>query len=141
MIRPSNTHHIGPLSSVFRRRVSGGPGRFRQVAVVLALAVHLPVMEATHDQFVGQFAGLEPLLSVEDLSGYLGVPVQTIYDWRVHGKGPPAYRIGESGVLPIGTNPASGHRACDASQSSREDGGAGHPQGECGPVEQAPPLV
>lgn len=39
--------------------------------------------------------GLEPLLSVEELAGYLGVPVQTIYDWRVHGKGPRAYRVGK----------------------------------------------
>ena len=28
-------------------------------------------------------SGLEPLLSIEDLAGYLGVPVTSIYDWRV----------------------------------------------------------
>lgn len=39
--------------------------------------------------------GLEPLLSVEELSEYLGIPVQTIYDWRVHGKGPRAHRVGK----------------------------------------------
>lgn len=39
--------------------------------------------------------GLEPLLGVEELSDYLGVPVQTIYDWRVHGKGPRAHRVGK----------------------------------------------
>lgn len=33
-------------------------------------------------------SGLDPLLSVEDLSEYLGVPVTTIYDWRVDGTGP-----------------------------------------------------
>lgn len=38
--------------------------------------------------------GLDPLLSVEDLSEYLGVPVTTIYDWRVDGKGPCGVRIG-----------------------------------------------
>lgn len=30
--------------------------------------------------------GLEPLLGVPELAEYLGVPVQTIYDWRVNGK-------------------------------------------------------
>ena len=39
-------------------------------------------------------SGLEPLLSIEDLAGYLGVPIATIYDWRVDGKGPCAIRVG-----------------------------------------------
>lgn len=38
--------------------------------------------------------GLEPLLSIAELAGYLGVPVATIYDWRVEGKGPRGIRIG-----------------------------------------------
>lgn len=38
--------------------------------------------------------GLEPLLTVTELADYLGVPVTTIYDWRVDGKGPRAIRIG-----------------------------------------------
>ena len=33
-------------------------------------------------------SGLDPLLSIEDLAEYLGVPVTTIYDWRVDGKSP-----------------------------------------------------
>ncbi len=32
-------------------------------------------------------SGLEPLLSIEELAEYLDVPVATIYDWRVDGKG------------------------------------------------------
>ncbi|WP_370324568.1 helix-turn-helix domain-containing protein [Euzebya sp.] len=39
--------------------------------------------------------GLEALLSVEELAAYLGVPRQTIYDWRVTGRGPRAYRVGK----------------------------------------------
>lgn len=39
-------------------------------------------------------SGLEPLLSIEDLAGYLGIPVTTIYDWRVDGKGPRGIRVG-----------------------------------------------
>jgi hypothetical protein len=32
--------------------------------------------------------GLEPLLDVNELAAYLGVPVSTVYDWRTNGKGP-----------------------------------------------------
>jgi excisionase family DNA binding protein len=39
--------------------------------------------------------GLEPLIDVEELAEYLGVPVTTIYDWRTRGKGPQAYRFGK----------------------------------------------
>ena len=39
-------------------------------------------------------SGLEPLMNIEDLAEYLGVPVTTIYDWRVAGKGPCAIRVG-----------------------------------------------
>ena len=38
--------------------------------------------------------GLEPLLSIEGLAEYLGVPVSTIYDWRTDGKGPCGIRVG-----------------------------------------------
>ncbi|MGH8826017.1 MAG: helix-turn-helix domain-containing protein [Jiangellaceae bacterium] len=39
-------------------------------------------------------SGLAPLLSIEDLAAYLGVPVTTISDWRVDGKGPCGVRVG-----------------------------------------------
>jgi excisionase family DNA binding protein len=39
--------------------------------------------------------GLEPLMDVGELASYLGLPVSTVYDWRVHGKGPVAYRFGK----------------------------------------------
>lgn len=39
-------------------------------------------------------SGLDPLLSVDELSEYLGVPVRTIYDWRQTGHGPTGIRIG-----------------------------------------------
>jgi len=32
--------------------------------------------------------GLEPLLNIDELADYLGVPVSTIYDWRTNGKAP-----------------------------------------------------
>jgi excisionase family DNA binding protein len=38
--------------------------------------------------------GLEPLMSIEELSDYLNVPTRTLYDWRLAGKGPCAVHIG-----------------------------------------------
>jgi hypothetical protein len=49
---------------------------------------------------VQPISGLEPLLSIEDLAEYLGVPVTTIYDWRVDGKGPCGVRVGPCEVHP-----------------------------------------
>ena len=40
--------------------------------------------------------GLEPLIGVEELAEYLGVPVQTIYDWRLSGRAPRAYKFGKN---------------------------------------------
>ena len=39
-------------------------------------------------------SGLEPLLSIEELSEYLHVPVKTLYDWRLTGRGPCAVHVG-----------------------------------------------
>jgi predicted DNA-binding transcriptional regulator AlpA len=35
------------------------------------------------------------LWSVQDVSDYLGVPVQTVYGWRSSGTGPPGRRVGK----------------------------------------------
>ena len=37
---------------------------------------------------------MEKLLSVEEVADYLGVPVNTLYQWRHKGTGPVAYRVG-----------------------------------------------
>lgn len=37
---------------------------------------------------------LDPLWTVEDVSHYLGVPVNTLYAWRSQGRGPDARRLG-----------------------------------------------
>lgn len=39
-------------------------------------------------------SGLEPLLSIAELSEYLDVPVKTLYDWRIAGRGPRAIHVG-----------------------------------------------
>lgn len=46
------------------------------------------------DSVPSRLDGLERLLSVEELSAYLGVPVRTLYDWRVDGRGPRALHAG-----------------------------------------------
>lgn len=33
--------------------------------------------------------------TVNDVADFLGVPVQTLYQWRSHRCGPPAYRVGK----------------------------------------------
>ncbi len=38
---------------------------------------------------------LAPLWTVQDVSEYLRVPVQTLYSWRSQGSGPPARRVGK----------------------------------------------
>lgn len=62
-------------------------GTLRSAAGRLA---HLSGMKTT----LQPTTGLDPLLSIEDLATYLGVPVATIYDWRVDGKGPCGIRVG-----------------------------------------------
>ena len=37
----------------------------------------------------------ERLWTVSDVAHYLGVPVQTLYQWRYLGTGPAAYRVGK----------------------------------------------
>lgn len=34
------------------------------------------------------------LWTIKDVSAYLGVPVRSIYQWRVRHEGPPALRLG-----------------------------------------------
>ena len=38
---------------------------------------------------------LEPLLSLNEVSAYIGVPKNTLYRWRVDGKGPRAIKYGK----------------------------------------------
>ena len=37
----------------------------------------------------------DALWTVQDLSEYLRIPVQTIYQWRTRGYGPPGHRMGK----------------------------------------------
>lgn len=46
------------------------------------------------DSTTPTLSGLEPLMSIEELSEYLHGPVRTLYDSRLSGKGPCAAHIG-----------------------------------------------
>lgn len=35
------------------------------------------------------------LWRVDDVAAFLGVPVQTLYTWRLTGDGPPAFKLGK----------------------------------------------
>jgi excisionase family DNA binding protein len=37
---------------------------------------------------------IDPLLTPEDVSKVLQIPVKTLYRWRHHGTGPPAKKVG-----------------------------------------------
>ena len=67
----------GPLVRWFRS-LRGSTGRL----------AHLLGMNTTR-------LGLEPLIGVDELAEWLGVPIQTIYDWRLSGRAPRAHKIGK----------------------------------------------
>ncbi|CAN5493547.1 hypothetical protein BH23ACT9_BH23ACT9_25500 [soil metagenome] len=71
--------------------------------------------------------GLEQLLSIEDLAAYLDVPRQTIYDWRVDGRGPRALKIGKR----LRFTAADVRAWVDA----QAEGSPGSPAGSGGPAE------
>jgi excisionase family DNA binding protein len=62
---------------------------------LLGGGAHLGAVNTTPDQAGPASAGLEPLLGTAELSELIGVPVSTIYDWRVKGQGPVAHRLGK----------------------------------------------
>lgn len=37
---------------------------------------------------------VEPLIGCKEVAERLGVPLETFYDWRKHGRGPKGYRVG-----------------------------------------------
>lgn len=38
---------------------------------------------------------MTPLMSINDVAKYLGIPVGTLYQWRAKGKGPRGLRLGK----------------------------------------------
>lgn len=56
---------------------------------IAARAPHLAVMDTNTTS-----AGLAPLIGIEELAEYLGIPVKTLYKWRQEGVGPASVRVG-----------------------------------------------
>jgi excisionase family DNA binding protein len=46
------------------------------------------------ERLVTSFDGSERLMTLREVSQFLGVPVATLYRWRYRGEGPTGYRIG-----------------------------------------------
>ena len=63
---------------------------YRRVTAAAGCLAHLVSMGTSPTPA----SGLDPLLSIDDLSEYLGVPIRTIYDWRQTGHGPRGIRVG-----------------------------------------------
>jgi excisionase family DNA binding protein len=78
-------HKLGSSSPFLApSRPHPGPSRPRS-----ALFAHLSCMETYTDR-----EAIEPVLSMSELAGRLGVSVQTIYDLRSQGRGPCGFRVG-----------------------------------------------
>lgn len=84
--------HKPLLERSLRSSADGCSGVPRSGAVASGRASYLAVM--VESVVPGGSSQLERLLTVEDLSEYLGVPVRTLYDWRVDGRGPKALHAG-----------------------------------------------
>lgn len=50
---------------------------------------------ATGGREVAPVPTCDRLWTLQDVSDFLGVPVGTLYQWRVRGEGPPAFKIGK----------------------------------------------
>ncbi len=83
--------HKPPRNASPRRMLTAGFRLSRSTADIVAPSAHLVCMNETNTR---PAVGLERLLSIEELSDYLGVPVRTLYDWRVDRRGPKALHAG-----------------------------------------------
>jgi len=95
-LKSSKTRHK-PLQNPALTALSSGwlglvPGCLR---VVPERRAHLVGMNEPHP-FPELPTRLERLLSVQQLSDYLGVPVKTLYEWRTQHMGPRAVKVGRA---------------------------------------------
>jgi excisionase family DNA binding protein len=95
-LKSSQTRHK-PLQNSALTALSSGwfpliPGGLR---VVPGRRAHLAGMNEPHP-FPDLPTRLERLLSVQQLSDYLGVPVKTLYEWRTQHVGPRAVKVGRA---------------------------------------------
>jgi excisionase family DNA binding protein len=65
-------------------------------------------------------------MDIGELARYLGIPVTTIYDWCVRGKGPAAYRFGKHlkfAVSEVRAWVAAQREPADTFETSEQRGG------------------
>lgn len=90
---PCGSRRTGSRGGVDTHRRAAHRNRAVRPAHLGCMSTHTtPAGGGTSPQ--SPISGLEPLLSIETLAEYVGVPVVTIYRWRTEGKGPCAMRIG-----------------------------------------------
>jgi excisionase family DNA binding protein len=75
---------------------------------------------------------LAPLIGVEELAAYLGVPVQTVYDWRTTGRAPRAYKFGKHVRFALADVQAWLDRHREAGDPGPDASGTGLPIGGAG---------
>ncbi len=112
------------LTGAQRRPVGCHRRRFRLPRGCWVRLAHLMGMNTAEP-------GLEPLIGVEELAEYLGVPVRTVYDWRLSGRAP----RGEDGPdRPRGARFGSGSPLSPRGGAEMTSGPKG---GDCGLVQPA----
>lgn len=94
-LKSSQTRHKPPSKAVLTRRCTGwSPSDAGSHRLVRARAAHLSGMASSSSS--EPVSRLERLLSIQELSEYLGVPVETLYSWRAQRVGPPAVTVGRA---------------------------------------------
>src|SRR5690606_5441730 len=88
---PTETRHFGVLEARPATGFAERDGHLRSSPVPQVLRAHLAAMETQQTPE----RGLDPLLSIDELADYLGLPVRTIYAWRTEGKGPRGVLLGK----------------------------------------------
>lgn len=101
-LKSSQTRHKPPQVCLRHGSVPACFGVFPvRFWVVPGVRVYLQGMNDPHP-FAESPSRLERLLTVQQLSDYLGVPVKTLYEWRTQKSGPRAVKVGRALRYPEG---------------------------------------
>ena len=98
-LKSSQTRHKPPSTAVLTGECTGwSPSDAGSYRLVRARAAHLSGMASSSSSSSPSepFSRLERLLSIQELSEYLGVPVKTLYSWRAQRVGPRAVNVGRA---------------------------------------------
>lgn len=96
-LKSSEIRHKPPYKAVLTRRCTGWfPSDAGSCRLVRARAAHLSCMASSSSSPSEPVGRLERLLSIQELSEYLGVPAKTLYSWRAQRVGPRAVTVGRA---------------------------------------------